>query len=243
MSDYQALAQVATQIAVQVGTRVAITYGRRIFRRLISKELNTQLHFALIVNFYSRPDYQLVYEVLSKELRKYVTREAKNPKLNLGSQIKYEYYLSIISEQDYAALLNLLDNLPYAFYEIEEEIFTNTSLRASGARLFLWPSNLPNKISLDEFKDLLNEVYAFYRELHEQLMDYMKRKILHDLDVRLFMEFNLDPRSANVLQNIIKQIPEKMFKRNFYLNTHKGSFVVLLDDGSIINAIIECLGG
>ncbi|MEM0488898.1 MAG: hypothetical protein QW707_06835 [Candidatus Bathyarchaeia archaeon] len=237
------IAKFTAQIAAEIGARLIINYGYGL-RGFLTRELNTQLHFTIVIQFYSRPDCQLVYDILSEEVKKYIIKENNaSKKLNLGSKTNYDYYLSIISGQDAVALPDLFD---IAFYEEilgKESSWVEASLWASSARLFLWPSNLPSKISLDEFKNLLNEVYSFYKEFSEQLMDYERRNILYNLEVKLFLELNLDPRSTNILQGIVKKLPEKMLRKNFSLNIYKNSVVVLLDDGRIIDEIIKALGG
>lgn len=212
-------------------------------RRFWTKKLNTQLHFTIVIQFYSRPDCQRVYDILSEEVKKYIIKENNISKLNLGSKTNYDYYLSIISGQDVAALIDLFDITFYEEILRKEFSWVEASLWASSARLFLWPSNLPSKISLDEFKNLLNEVYSFYKEFSEQILDYQRRNILHNLEIKLFLELDLDSRSINILQGIAKKLSEEMLRRNFILNVHKNSLIVLLDERCIINELMKALGG
>lgn len=249
MSEYEVriAAELATQVATEIGKKLIIRYG---LRRFWTKKLDIKLHFTIAVNFYSITDCQRVYEILFFEIRKYIPKDDNIPKhilkLNFGSDINYEYYLAIISAQD-DILLGMLDLETLYYSDMLTEslgipVEMEAPLTASAVRLFLWPSNLPNKISLGEFKNVLNEVYDFYKEFSEQLLNYMKNNKLHDLETKLFVELGLDSQTTNILQNMVKSLPDKM-KKNFHLNAQKKSLEVLLDDGSVIDAIMRILGG
>ena len=238
-------------IAQEIGVQILISYGpkllRKILRKFGTKELKARLHFTIVLNFYSRPDYQLVYEIISKELDK--NRVKQNGKnlllLNPKANVVYDYYLSVIPEQDYASILNLLEcvNFPFSFLNLED-IAISTSLRASGLRLFLWPTNIPREIDVEKFRLLLEDVYAFHRKLDKALKSYMKKGVLHDFELNLLLELKLsDSTDLQIIRNIFRKIPESTRKQNLFISSDGRSIAVILDDSYIIDQLISCLGG
>jgi len=183
--------------ALEIGARVIITYGPRILRKVLRKKLRATLHFVIVVVFYSYPDYQDAYENISKLFDKYRVKKNNINRLKFKSKFEYDYYLSIIphiprdDELTDPIMLELFSSmleLPPLDLEVTEyhEALTSMLLRASSAHIFLWPSNLPSeKIEMNDFKEVLRDVYEFHEMFYVQLVRDMKLASLHKFYVRI----------------------------------------------------------
>jgi len=225
---------IGAEIGSEIGAKLLINYGPRIFKIIRVAKVEVKLHFALVFQFYSREDYHKVFVTLSSILDGFRIKESNKHLLRL-QDINFEYSLSITHEQDYAVLGDILEDLCGLDPLRTTEEAIQTTILASSARLFLWPTNLSHQIDHKIFRNILESAYEIYRSINSSISEEMKVGRLGATKTRLFVTMILpDQEKARVE----KFSHEKAKNR---INVVGNKVQALIDDSSIIELLMQSL--
>jgi len=231
------------EVAFKIGAELLIEYAPTLLKRIKPSKVKARTYFTIVFNFYLGEDYQNAFETISGILDNYRIKKLGKSFLRRG-EFTYEYWLSIVPKQDYTPIIVVLEEMPDSSFMLNHYVLNDESLyflKASSARLYMWPINMETPIKIKTLKKMLINIYEFYKEISQNIEDKVKNGQLTATKVVLYSTFSdiYEPYK----NKLAKILDNKKIRDNVKIDLVHGKFEFLIDDSSIINEIIKLFGG
>jgi len=225
---------------IELGSEIILTYGPRLLRKIYHKKISTRTFSVVVFNFFSREEYEKVYDILMRMINDFREKEGNKKVLNIDGW-NFDYDLSISLVQDDLMIANLLEDFLYeAFLSIEPlEEKIDTSLSVSSARFSLMPRLGKKELELNEFKNMLESLFKLYRSIDKKILDYMKSGALGPTKTTLFVILTFEEevflKSKKYLLNSYD------YDNRIHVDLNNKRIRALIDDTSVIEALMKLL--
>ena len=220
--------KVASEIAVSLGVE-ALKKVAPIIVKGFFKEIRLSVRGNIILSFNSLlplDDAQILLEELLRPIRK------KKGSLHL---LKYEKHSFLYQVSIRYEPFILEEFLTYSYITASE---IETSLPVSSIRIFLSPL-LDDKISKDELRDLLLEMYWLYRDNIDAKVQNIRKSRKANLDSIFQIRFQFYDETDNIIEKINRNNLIKKRLVRFHLQSKEIIFRV--DDTKVVEEFIKVI--